>query len=409
MTTALFPRSDAQWLAAGALMALSTSFGQTFFISVYAGYWRAEFGLSHGQWGAIYMAATLTSAAVLTQAGRLADIFRARIMAVILYGAFAAICIGLSLVHSAFMLGVLVFGLRFCGQGMLSHLAIASMARWFRARRARAVAIASLGFSAGEALLPVAALTLIAAVGWRQSWLVVAALLLCVIAPLLWLLLRQERSPKAMAEEVSASGLGGVHWTRRDVMRHWLFWALMPALLGPSWIGTVVFFQIVHLTDIKGWALIDYAAFAYPAYSVVTVAASFAFGWAADRFGAVRLLPIYLLGWAVGSTLMAAADTIWGGVVALGVAGIGSGGVSIVMGALFAELYGTRWIGGIKAITAAIMVLASALGPGVSGALLDAGVGFEVQLYGMGLYLVAVSLWLIPVSVRARADMPKIE
>ena len=84
-------------------------------------------------------------------------------------------------------------------------------------------------------------------------------------------------------------------------------------------------------------------------------------------------------------------------------AGVGSGGVSIVHGALFAELYGTRWLGGIKAIAAAMMVVGSALGPGASGALLDLGVGFETQCFGMAAYLVTVSLWFVFVSRKARA------
>lgn len=393
---------NARWLGAGALMAGSTGFGQTFFISLYAGEWRQEFGLSHGDWGAIYMAATLTSAAVITQAGRLADYWRARTLALIILAAFALICVGIAGVTSWWMLCALVFGLRFCGQGMLSHLAVTAMARWFRANRARAVATASFGFSLGEAILPAAALTVIAAFGWRVSWLIAAAFLIMIVAPLLAWLLRRERSPKAMTEAVVSPGMDGRHWTRREMTRHWAFWALMPGLMGPSWIGTTIFFQIIHLTEIKGWAAIDYAAFAYPAYSVVTVLASFAFGWAADRTSALRLLPVYLLGWAAGAALVGGAAALWTGVLALAVAGVGSGGVTVVHGAIFAELYGTRWLGGIKAISAAVMVLASALGPGVSGALIDAGVGFETQCYAMAAYLVVVSIWFAAFARRAR-------
>ncbi|MEL7466642.1 MAG: MFS transporter [Pseudomonadota bacterium] len=388
-------------------MAGATGFGQTFFISLYAGAWREEFGLSHGDWGAIYMAATLTSAVVLTQAGRLADVWRARTLALLIVAAFSAICVGIANVSSWWMLGALVFGLRFCGQGMLSHVAFTAMGKWFRANRARAVAVASLGFSASEAVLPAAALTVIGLIGWRASWLVAAAALIFVVAPLLLWLLRKERSPKQVADLVVSPGMEERHWTRAEMRRHWVFWALLPGLLGPSWIGTVIFFQIIHLTEIKGWAAIDYAAIAYPAFSVLTIAASFAFGWAADRFGAIRLLPVYLLGWAAGAALMGVAGPLWAGAAALAVAGIGTGGVTVVHGALFAELYGTRWLGGIKAIAAAIMVLASALGPGVSGALLDAGVGFETQCYWMGAYLVAVSLWFALLAPKLIAATPR--
>lgn len=396
-------RPDAPWLAAGALLALGSSFGQTFFIAAFAGIWREEFALSHGDWGAIYMAATLTSAAALTQAGRLADVFSARPLALTVFAAFALVAVGVASATSWWMLGLLIFGLRFCGQGMLSHIAMTSMGKWFRAKRARAIAIATLGFSLGEATLPAGAIALIGLVGWRETWLLIAAALLLLFAPLLAWLLRRERTPKAAAEapELSA-GMGGRHWTRAEMVSERTFWALVPGLIGPSWIGTVIFFQTVHITEIKGWDLAAYAALAFPAFSLAATAGSFGFGWAADRFGVSRLLPLYLLGWAAGAALIGISGGLLAGVIALAVGGIGSGAVSVVHAAVAAELYGTRWLGGIRSLTYALAVLASALGPGVSGALLDAGIGFEAQCAGMAAYLVAVSLWFIPVSAGAR-------
>lgn len=400
-----FFAANVRWLSAGALMAGATAFGQTFFIALYAGEFRAAFSLSHGEWGAIYMIATLCSAAALTQTGRLSDHFRTRSLALIVIAAFAVVCVAAANVASAVMLAFVIFGLRFCGQGMLSHLAVTAMAKWFREGRARALAVAGLGFSLAEAALPTLALLAVAAVGWRGSWLIAAAILILVVAPLLTWLLRAERSPRAMAEEVASPGMDGRHWTRGEMARHWVFWALVPGVVGPSWIGTTVFFQVVPLTEGKGWALTDYAAFAYPVYSTVTIVASFIVGFAADRFGAARLLPVYLLGWAVACAGLAGADALWLGVLAMGAGGVASGGVSVVHGALFAELYGTRWLGGIRALAAALMVIGSALGPAASGAMLDAGIGLEAQLYGFAAYLVAVSVAFVFVAARVRAKL----
>lgn len=394
--------TNARWLSAGALMALSTGFGQTFFISIYAGVFRAEFGLTNGEWGLIYMIATLCSAAALTQTGKLSDVMRARTLAMIVISAFVVVCLGVALAPVWWALIPLVFGLRFCGQGMLSHLSATSMAKWFRAGRAKAVATAALGFSLSEAVLPALALLMIGLVGWRMSWVMAAAFLAVVVAPMLWWLLKTERSPQAMAAETASPGMGGRHWTRREMARGWLFWALLPGIVGPSWVGTTVFFQVVHLTDVKGWDIVAYAGLAYPVYSVTTIIASFVFGTIADRIGVVRLLPVYLIGWAVSCAVLSLASGLWVGVLALAIGGIGSGGVTVVNGALFAELYGTRWLGGIRAITAAAMVLGSAMGPGVSGVLLDAGMAFDTQLWAMGGYMIGVSLIYIWVARRAR-------
>jgi hypothetical protein len=73
-----FLRQNAPWLGAGALLAFSSSWGQTYFISIFAGAIRGEFGLTDGQWGAIYGAGTLVSAALMVVAGGLIDRFRVR-------------------------------------------------------------------------------------------------------------------------------------------------------------------------------------------------------------------------------------------------------------------------------------------------------------------------------------------
>ena len=398
-----FFRSNARWLSAGALISLSTGFGQTFFISIYAPYFREDFGLSHGDWGGLYMIATICSAIVLTQTGRLSDHIRARTLAVIVIVAFAGVCIGISFVQSTLMLGFLVFGLRFCGQGMLSHISVVAMGKWFRAGRARALAISHLGFSAAEAIFPASALLLIPIIGWRLSWTVAAVFLIIVALPLVFWLLKSERSPQAAAESQGGPGLYNRHWRRPEMMRHWLFWAMLPGLAAPSWVGTTVFFQIAPLTEEKGWDILSYAATAYPAYSVVAIVASFAFGVLADRKGVVNVLPLYLLGWAFATILLGFADSLWTGALALAVAGTGTAAVSIIVGAIFAELYGAKHLGGIKALFAAASVLSSALGPGLSGLLLDAGVGFSSQCIGMGVVLLAISGVFVVLRVKILA------
>ncbi len=70
---------NAAWLGAGVLLTFLSSFGQTFFISVFAGEIRAAFGLSHGAWGGLYSLGTLVSAVVMIWAGGLTDVFRVRV------------------------------------------------------------------------------------------------------------------------------------------------------------------------------------------------------------------------------------------------------------------------------------------------------------------------------------------
>ncbi len=69
----IFLRDNARWLAGGFLLTFFSSFGQTFFIALSAGQIRGEFDLSHGEFGTLYMAATLASALTLPRLGRIVD------------------------------------------------------------------------------------------------------------------------------------------------------------------------------------------------------------------------------------------------------------------------------------------------------------------------------------------------
>jgi MFS family permease len=127
----------------------------------------------------------------------------------------------------------------------------------------------------------------------------------------------------------------------------------------------------------------------YPIYALATVAVSLATGWAVDRWRAARLLPFYLLPLAAGLLVLAWVDVPAGTVAFMMLAGATSGGAVTLLGALWAELYGTRHLGAIRALAVAGMVFSSALGPGVMGWLIDWGVILEHQFLVMAVYTVA--------------------
>jgi MFS family permease len=377
-----------RWLGAGVLMTFASSFGQTYFIALFGAEIRAEFALSDGAFGGLYTLGTLASAACLTMAGGLTDRFRARVVAVAILALYAAICVAMARVDGPVALAVVIFGLRFCGQGMMSQIAMTAMGRWFRAQRGRAVAIAGFGYSLAEAILPLAGVGLMALGGWRGVWLVAAGLLL-IAAPVLLRMLAEERTPRQWAAEDGAPGLHGRHWTRAEALRHWLFAPIAAGVLGPPLIGTSLFFQQAALAEEKGWSLAAVAS-AYPAYSAVTVACSFLAGWLVDRFGARRLLPAYQLPMAAGCFLLSSGDALWTIWATFALFGVTQGAAVALLGALWPELYGTRHMGAIRGLAVSAMVFATALGPGITGALLDLGAPLAAQFAGFGVLQLAV-------------------
>lgn len=405
LSRADFLRANSPWLAAGLLLAFSSSFGQTYFIAMFAEPLRQTFGLTHGEWGRLYTIATLCSAVALVQAGRYADQFRVRTIAFVVLGLFALVCVAMANVQSVLMLGFVIFGLRFCGQGMMSHISMTAMGRWFVRTRGRAVAFAALGYPLGEALFPFAAVALSVSLGWRETWLVAAAVLAFGFAPLLAFLLRRERSPAGdRGDDEFSPGLGRRHWSRPEVLRHGIYWALMPGVMAPPFISTALFFHQAHVVAIKQWDLVVYAA-SFPLFSLTGILSGLASGMLIDRFGTPRLLPFYLLPLGCALLLLGTIEGAWTMFPYLALIGMTTGVGSTVLGALWAELYGTRNLGSIRALAVAGMVFGTALGPGVTGSLIDAGIGFREQCVFMALYIVVVSAFFVRLAARIRGEM----
>jgi MFS family permease len=201
------------------------------------------------------------------------------------------------------------------------------------------------------------------------------------------MLLRQERTPQSMAQETQIAGMYGRHWSRAEMLRSGLFLLMIPLIVGPAAWGTALFFQQVHLAQVKGWELVAYVAL-MPVYTASTIATTFASGWAIDRYGVSRIVPFQMLPFAVSFAVLAFADTIFMAGLGLVIFGMGQGLQGTATSTFWAEYYGTRHIGAIKSVAAALMVFGSAIGPGVTGALIDLGIDFPNQMLPISIYYV---------------------
>lgn len=399
-----FVTTNLRWLATGFLLAFASSFGQTWFISLFAGEIREAYGLSNGEWGAIYTVATLASAVLLFSRGALVDTMPLSRLALIVTLLFAGASGLMAVSNTVWLLTLAVFLLRFCGQGMFTHMAITSIGRWFHATRGRAIALAGLGHPIGEALLPLPFVLLIGWIGWRSTWGLTSVVLLFVVLPFLMLLLAQDREPTGEATARAGTGLQDRHWTRTDVVRHWLFPAMIPFLLTPGFIGTVLFFHQVHVSEVKGWTLAQMAP-GYAVWATVSVVMSLAGGWASDRFGPERLLPVVLVPMGLGMFLIGPAQSPLAWIVALGVVAISQGTLQSLIGAFLPRVYGTRHLGSVRSLQTVLMVISSAIGPGITGLLIDWGIDFPAQGIGMGLWCIALSVMLLSVSIKLRREL----
>jgi MFS family permease len=294
---------------------------------------------------------------------------------------------------------------------MLSHIAMTAMTRWFSSFRGRAISLAALGFTAGEAMLPFGLTLAIATMGWQHVWMATGLVLITVFVPLLLALLREAPDGRrALAEshanpdaplESQATGTG---WARSRVLRDPLFWGLIPGIMASPAIGTLFIFHQAHLAELKDWQLTTFTAF-YPVLSVSVVAASLTAGVLVDRFAAWRLMPLVLLPLSMACLVVATLSPVWAIPMLFLCFGLSQGVMNPVVGALWAEIYGTAHIGAIRSLVMALLVAASALGPGLAGALIDTGVELDTQAFGYAAWclLWASTYFYLQGALRRRA------
>lgn len=400
-----FLLGNARWLFAGFLLTLGSSFGQTFFISLSNTSLREEFGLSHGTLGLIYALATTSSAGIMLEFGRIVDRVTTRTAAMIVIAGLTAACLLMAGVQGAVMLFAAFLMLRLFGQGMMGHVAITATGRWFEARRGRAISIVTLGYAAGIALMPAVGVIVITLAGFRQAWLVSAGVLVVVLAPLLYLLLSKERAPQNPGLETDGTVAEKRNWRRRELLATPTAWLLVVCIICPAGMITALFFHQLHLTEVKNWAPGLFAA-TLSGFAAMQVIAGLVTGGLIDRFNARRLLALYQLPMAAGLILLWPVGSLWVVMPAMVLIGMSAGADTAIAGALWPELFGTRFLGEVRAMVFAAIVLSSAVSPLVTGYLIDLGVSFPFQLACMGglSALASLTLFLMRGRLNAIAD-----
>jgi MFS family permease len=384
-----FLRAHWKHLLFGVLLMALSSFGQTFFISLFGADLRSTYHLSDAGLGAAYAAATFGSALTLQWVGRWIDrttVARYTIgVAILLAGACALMAVSRSL---PLLVGTLYL-LRLGGQGLMVHTSLTAIARAFPGQRGKALGISNLGMPAAEAVLPLSVALGMAAIGWRGVW--VGGVVVILVGTLLALACLP-RQPGVMA--VVQSPPRG-HTERPRGQRLWrdprvLF--TLPAILAAPFISTGFFFHQARLLQEKGWAF-DWWASCFVGYAVARAVSMVTVGPLIDRLGAVRVLPFFLAPLALSMAALAFVRQPWGVPLYLVPTGISGGISATLLTALWVELYGPERLAEVRSSVEAANVIASGTSPIIMGYLIDAGVPLSAQAACCLAYIVAAS-WI---------------
>lgn len=367
------------------MMTYFSSFGQTYLISASVGEWQAAFDLSHGEFGRLYMYATLASAICLPFVGRLVDVVRADHMIALVIPTLAVAALLAGYAASIPVLVLAIFLLRLFGQGMMTHMALTATGRWFVAERGRAVSLVVLGHQGGEATLPLVVAAITIAFGYRASWIAAAAALLLVGLPFAYWCYHKPRVPLGQQSKETSSSPAVRSWTRGEVLQDPIFWILLVGILAPPFIGTTIFYHQNYLTTLNDWPPQLFAT-SLLVMALTTVSFALIIGAAIDRFGSRSVLPYFLLPLSAACFALAFSGPAYSLFIVMILLGISYGISSTLFGALWPEIYGLANLGAVRSVTVSAAVFATAAGPGLTGTLIDRGMSLPTQMTYLGAY-----------------------
>ena len=398
-----FIANNFRWIAGGFTLTYFSSFGQTYFISASIAEWQSAFGLSHGEIGRLYMFATLVSALCLPFLGRLVDLIPAHRMIALVMPVLAGATLMAGYASSVTVLVIAIFLLRLFGQGMMTHIALTATGRWFVVERGRAISLVVLGHQGGEATIPLVFATIAIAYGYQTGWLVGAAALLLIGLPFAFWAYQQAREPHARDSKLVKSSRYVRSWTRREVMGDPIFWVLLTGVLAPPFIGTTIFYHQNYMTALHDWPP-QLFALSLLVMSLTTVGCALITGALVDRFGTPAILPYSLLPLSSSCFALAFSGPPATLFVVMVLLGISYGISATLFGSLWPEIYGTAYLGSIRAITVSAGVFATAAGPGLTGTLIDRGIELPTQMIYLGGYclLAAAALSMASMTLRRR-------
>ena len=397
-----FLSNNWRFLAFGIAANFFASSGQTYFISIFGNEFRQEFSLTNSELGLLYMLATISSALSLIWIGRLIDKIDLRVYTLFVTIAMIAAIFFTSSVINMLSLGLAFYFLRLLGQGLLNHIAVTSMGRYYYERRGTAISISAFGDTIGVALYPFVGVILVVWLGWQETWVVLGYSYLFLALPLmLWLLKGHDNRHQRYLLDLNKKTAKRINPKRaeysvRSIIKELRFYLLLPAFLSPSFFMTGLIFHQAKIVEIKGWSMIFFSS-GFFGLAIASFLTSLLLGPVVDRWKAINLLPFILFPLILALLILNISNDEYIGFIYLILLGVSLGATFTVTESIWPELYGTIHLGGIKSFTRALSVFSSALAPWIIGLLFDIGITI-IELSWISISLILVSSILAKIS-----------
>ena len=370
----------------GFIFTFFSSFGQSFFLGLFNQSIREALSITHGQFGSIYASATLLSSIVLVWIGKKIDDVNILQFASYVTIFLSISCFIFSKISSVIFLFIGIFLMRLAGQGLTTHTATTTISRFFEKNRGRALSIGWLGLSLAEFILPVLIVFLLTFIEWRNLWISIS-LIVIIVLPIVSYTLVREVKLDTRENTNSAKDLKEIRqWKRIEVLKDYRFYIICMTMLAMPWIATGSFVYQSFITTSKGWGpyIIAQSFMAYSIFSVITL---FVSGFLIDKFTSRKLLIYMNIPLFFATIVLFYFDSPISSFFFLGLVGISNGLANVLGSSTWAEIYGVKYIGSIKALTTALMVFSTAFGTALFGILIDINFTIEQIAIVSGSYI----------------------
>ena len=370
----------------GFIFTFFSSFGQSFFLGLFNSSIRDALSITHGQFGSIYASATLLSSIVLVWIGKKIDDVNILKFASYVIIFLSASCFIFSKISSVIFLFVGIFLMRLAGQGLSSHTATTTISRFFEKNRGRALSTGWLGLSLAEFIMPVLIVFLLTFIEWRDIWVSISILVILVLPVATFLLVKDVKLDTREESKIDENNKKIKQWKRIEVLKDYRFYIMCMTMLAMPWIATGSFVYQSFISSSKEWGPYVIAQ-SFMAYSILSVITLFISGFLIDKFSSRKLLIYMNIPLLFGTVVLYYFNAPLSSFVFFGLVGVTNGLANVLGSSTWAEIYGVKYIGSIKALTTALMVFSTAFGTALFGFLIDIGFSIEDIAVVSGTYI----------------------
>ncbi len=266
--------------------------------------------------------------------------------------------------------------MRFSGQGLMSHTAATTISRFFEKSRGKALSAIWFGLSTAEFILPIFITYLIFLYSWRSVWQGIAILITILLPVIIYKCISTIKLDSREEDTINKKKDIIKDWTRLEVIKDFKFYIVSLNMLAGPWIITGIFIYQSFITEAKSWS-----SFAIPKafmiYSITSILSLILSGFLVDKFTSRKLIPIINIPLLLSMITLIFFQHELSAFIFLGLIGISNGLANVLGSSTWAEIYGVKYIGSIKALTTALMVFSTAFGTALFGILIDHGFTIE--------------------------------